>query len=110
MPDKKIVFVAFSIEDERQRDFLKGQSLITTSPFEFVDMSVKEAYKTDWKDKDGSQSPEPTATSFHARGSRRARRTSGSPARRASGRAVPVALAALVVHRASQSAARPFLQ
>ena len=109
MPDKKIVFVA-SIEDERQRDFLKGQSLITTSPFEFVDMSVKEAYKTDWKDKDGSQSPEPTATSFHARGSRRARRTSGSPGRRASRRGVPVAAAALVVHRASQSAARPFLQ
>jgi len=26
MADKKVVFVAFAIEDERQRDFLKGQS------------------------------------------------------------------------------------
>jgi hypothetical protein len=51
MPDKKIVFVAFAIEDERQRDFLKGQSLNTACPFEYVDMSVKEAYDTDWKEK-----------------------------------------------------------
>ena len=28
MADKKIVFVAFAIEDERQRDFLRGESLI----------------------------------------------------------------------------------
>ncbi len=35
MADKKIVFVAFAIEDERQRDFLKGQSLLTKSPFEY---------------------------------------------------------------------------
>ncbi len=49
MPDKKIVFVAFAIEDERQRDFLKGQSLLNTSPFEYVDMSVKEAYDSQWK-------------------------------------------------------------
>jgi hypothetical protein len=27
MADKKVVFIAFAIEDERQRDFLKGQSL-----------------------------------------------------------------------------------
>ncbi|NKJ71809.1 TIR domain-containing protein [Rhizobium leguminosarum bv. viciae] len=45
----KVVFVAFAIEDERQRDFLKGQSLLTKSTFEYVDMSVKEAYETDWK-------------------------------------------------------------
>jgi hypothetical protein len=51
MPVKKLVFVAFAIEDERQRDFLKGQSLLTSSPFEFIDMSVKEAYETDWKTK-----------------------------------------------------------
>lgn len=48
---KKVVFVAFAIEDERQRDFLKGQSLNTASPFEYIDMSVKEAYTTEWKDK-----------------------------------------------------------
>ena len=47
----KVVFVAFAIEDERQRDFLKGQSLNTQSPFEYIDMSVKEPYDTDWKDR-----------------------------------------------------------
>ena len=51
MADKKVVFVAFPIEDERQRDFLKGQSLHTNSPFEYIDMSVKEAYTTDWKER-----------------------------------------------------------
>ncbi len=51
MADKKTIFVAFAIEDERQRDFLKGQSLNTNSSFEYVDMSVKEAYATEWKDK-----------------------------------------------------------
>jgi hypothetical protein len=50
MSDKKVVFVAFAIEDERQRDFLKGQSLHPRAPFEFVDMSVKEPYDSDWKD------------------------------------------------------------
>lgn len=47
----KTIFIAFSIEDERMRDFLKGQSLLTNSPFEYVDMSVKQAYDTDWKNK-----------------------------------------------------------
>jgi hypothetical protein len=47
----KVVFVAFAIEDVRQRDFLKGQSLHTKSPFEYIDMSVKEAYDKDWKER-----------------------------------------------------------
>lgn len=47
----KIIFIAFAIEDERQRDFLKGQSLSPRAPYEFVDMSVKEPYDTGWKDK-----------------------------------------------------------
>ncbi len=51
MADNKVIFVAFAIEDERQRDFLKGQSLNTNSPFEYVDMSVKEPYDSDWKDR-----------------------------------------------------------
>lgn len=51
MADKKVVFVAFAMEDERQRDFLKGQSLNTASPFEYIDMSVKEAYDVDWKER-----------------------------------------------------------
>ena len=41
MADKKVVFVAFAIEDKVQRDFLKGQSLHPRQPFEFIDMSVK---------------------------------------------------------------------
>lgn len=48
---KKVIFIAFAIEDERIRDFLKGQSLSTHSPFEYVDMSVKQAYVSDWKAK-----------------------------------------------------------
>ena len=51
MADKKVVFVAFAIEDERQRDFLKGQSLHPRAPFEFIDMSVKQPYDKDWKDR-----------------------------------------------------------
>jgi hypothetical protein len=51
MADTKIVFVAFAIEDQRQRDFLKGQSLSPRKPFEFVDMSVKEPYDTLWKER-----------------------------------------------------------
>jgi hypothetical protein len=47
--DKKVVFVAFAIEDERQRDFLKGQTLHPRAPFEFIDMSVKEPYDSNWK-------------------------------------------------------------
>jgi hypothetical protein len=50
MADRKTVFVAFAMEDERQRDFLKGQSLHTRSPFDYIDLSVKEAYESGWKD------------------------------------------------------------
>jgi len=50
MADKKVLFIAFAIEDEKQRDLLRGQSLNTNSPFEYLDMPVKEAYKTDWKE------------------------------------------------------------
>lgn len=51
MAENKVVFVAFAIEDERQRDFLKGQSLSPRAPYEFTDMSVKEPYDSGWKDK-----------------------------------------------------------
>lgn len=37
----KRIFISFAIEDERLRDFLKGQAKNENSPFEFVDMSVK---------------------------------------------------------------------
>lgn len=51
MLEKKVVFVAFAIEDEQQRDLLKGQSLSPRAPYEFIDMSVKEAYDSGWKEK-----------------------------------------------------------
>ena len=51
MAAKKVIFVAFAIEDVRIRDMIKGQSLHTNSPFEYVDMSVKEAYDEEWKKK-----------------------------------------------------------
>lgn len=51
MADKKVIFIAFAIDDERQRDFLKGQSLSPRAPYEFIDMSVKEPYDKEWKDR-----------------------------------------------------------
>ena len=51
MATKKVVFIAFAIKDESQRDLLKGQSLNTESPFEYIDMSVKNPYDNDWKER-----------------------------------------------------------
>lgn len=51
MADKKVIFVAFAMKDVRQRDLLKGQALHTDSPFEYIDMSVKEAYDSKWKER-----------------------------------------------------------
>lgn len=51
MADKKILFVAFAIEDESQRNLLKGQTFHSRAPYEFIDMSVKEPYDKDWKDR-----------------------------------------------------------
>jgi len=51
MADKKIVFIAFAIEDEVQRNLFIGQRLHPRSPFEFIDMSVKEPYDANWKDR-----------------------------------------------------------
>ena len=48
---KKTIFIAFAMEDERQRDFLKGQSLSPRAPYEFIDMSVKEPYDKEWKER-----------------------------------------------------------
>ena len=45
----KTIFIAFPMKDVTQRDFLKGQSLLTSSPFEYIDMSVKEPYDDAWK-------------------------------------------------------------
>ena len=51
MADKKVIFVAFAMKNVRQRDLLKGQALLTDSPFEYIDMSVKEAYDSKWKER-----------------------------------------------------------
>lgn len=46
---KKRVFIAFAAEDKWARDYLIGQAKNERSPFEFVDMSVKEPYLERWK-------------------------------------------------------------
>lgn len=43
------IFVSFAIEDKTHRDLLKGQAKNKNSPFEFVDMSVKEPWDEKWK-------------------------------------------------------------
>ncbi|MDW8727300.1 hypothetical protein Q7W11_10055 [Streptococcus suis] len=47
----KRIFISFAIEDENLRDLLRGQSRNTNSPFEFVDMSVKKPWDSQWKTK-----------------------------------------------------------
>jgi nucleoside 2-deoxyribosyltransferase len=51
MATKNRIFVSFAIEDKWARDYLVGQAKNERSPFEFVDMSVKEPWKEDWKDR-----------------------------------------------------------
>jgi len=43
------LFISFAIEDKVYRDFLVGQARNANSPFEFVDMSVKQAWDEKWK-------------------------------------------------------------
>lgn len=45
----KRVFISFAMEDKVYRDFLVGQARNEKSPFEFVDMSVKEPWSDKWK-------------------------------------------------------------
>lgn len=47
----KRIFIAFASEDEYARDFLIGQAKNHDSPFEWTDMSVKEPYDEDWREK-----------------------------------------------------------
>ena len=51
MADKKVIFIAFAIEDENQRNLFTGQRLHPRSPYEFTDMSVKEPYSKEWKER-----------------------------------------------------------
>lgn len=47
----KRIFIAFASEDEYARDFLIGQAKNHDSPFEWTDMSVKEPYEEEWRQK-----------------------------------------------------------
>lgn len=45
----KRIFISFAIEDKNLRDLLKGQSRNENSSFEFIDMSVKQPWDSEWK-------------------------------------------------------------
>ena len=47
----KSVFVAFSMDDEKTRNLFTGQRTLNGTPFEYIDLSVKERYDSDWKAK-----------------------------------------------------------
>lgn len=47
----KRIFISFAIEDSNLRDLLVGQSKNDNCPFDFVDMSVKEPWDSNWKEK-----------------------------------------------------------
>lgn len=47
----KTIFIAFAKEDENIRTLFTGQRINARSPFSFVDMSVKEPYATEWKER-----------------------------------------------------------
>lgn len=48
--ERKRVFISFAIEDEVYRDHLVNQGRNARSPFEFIDMSVKEPYmQREWQ-------------------------------------------------------------
>lgn len=51
MSNKKTVFIAFAMEDEASRTLFTGQRVNARTPFEFVDMAVKEPYETQWKER-----------------------------------------------------------
>ncbi|MEN8858670.1 MAG: TIR domain-containing protein [Flavobacteriaceae bacterium] len=49
---RKRIFISFAIEDIQYRDHLVSQARNERSPFEFIDMSAKKAWKQDeWKKK-----------------------------------------------------------
>lgn len=47
----KRIFISFAVEDKSLRDLLVGQAKNEKSPFEFVDMSVKQPWDSAWKTK-----------------------------------------------------------
>jgi hypothetical protein len=49
MATKNRIFISFAADDAYARDFLVGQAANAKTPFEFVDMSVKEPWADSWK-------------------------------------------------------------
>lgn len=45
----KRIFISFVKEDIRLRDLLRGQARNENSSFEYVDMSVKQPWDSQWK-------------------------------------------------------------
>src|SRR2546423_10580407 len=51
MANSKSVFIAFSMDDETSRNLFTGQRTNEGTPFEYIDLSVKERYESGWKEK-----------------------------------------------------------
>lgn len=51
MADQKTVFIAFAKEDEATRNLFSGQKVNANTPFEFIDMSVKQPYDSAWQER-----------------------------------------------------------
>ena len=49
--DRKTVFIAFAKEDERTRDLFVGQRKLASTPYDWTDMSVKNPYDSEWKER-----------------------------------------------------------
>jgi len=47
----KIIFIAFAMEDEGTRNLFTGQKVNAKTPVSFTDMSVKEPYESEWKER-----------------------------------------------------------
>lgn len=45
------MFIAFAKEDERTRDLFVGQRKLGNTPYDWTDMSVKNPYDTEWKER-----------------------------------------------------------
>lgn len=45
----KVVFIAFASEDKGTRDLFVGQRKLANTPYDWVDMSVKQPYDSEWK-------------------------------------------------------------
>ena len=51
MEATKVVFIAFAKADEGTRNLFTGQRVHPRKPFSFTDMSVKDPYASEWKER-----------------------------------------------------------